>query len=117
MYERYATVKRVVDGDTLDLDIDMGLRIHAHERIRLNGIDTPETHRPKSDAERVHGHHAKAFVEAVAPVGTLVFIRTHKSGKYGRWLADVELVEATGPNVDLVELLKASGFEKRSDYQ
>ena len=47
-----AKVRRVVDGDTLDLDIDLGFHITLSERVRLMGIDTPET---RSRADRVVG--------------------------------------------------------------
>lgn len=39
MYEYHCTVERVVDGDTLDLNIDLGMHIHLHERVRLFGVD------------------------------------------------------------------------------
>ena len=56
-----ARVKRVVDGDTLDLDIDLGFHITLSERVRLMGVDTPET-RSRDLVEKADGLKAKEFV-------------------------------------------------------
>ena len=43
MFQYKAIITNVVDGDTFDMDIDLGFHIHIHERVRLLGIDTPES--------------------------------------------------------------------------
>lgn len=43
MYDYNATITNVVDGDTYDVNIDLGFHIHIHERIRILDLDTPET--------------------------------------------------------------------------
>jgi micrococcal nuclease len=48
MYEYNCEVKRVVDGDTVDVVIDLGFSIHYASRVRLYGIDTPESHEPET---------------------------------------------------------------------
>jgi len=111
MYEYKALVTRVVDGDTFDLVVDLGFEISFAMRVRLKGIDTPETWRPKTDAERVHGEAATKFVSLLIE-NQYVTIRSHKLGIYGRYEADVALLDGT----DLATLLKEEGFEKRSDY-
>jgi len=85
-----AVVRSIYDGDTLRLDIDLGFSIWMrNETIRLLDIDTPEI---RGD-ERADGLTAKAFVEAFCPPGSQVLIRTHKdrTGKYGRYLAEIWL--------------------------
>ena len=63
MYNYNATVIKVVDGDTFDLDIDLGLGVHRHERVRLNGVNTPETYGVKKESqEYADGMAAKRFV-------------------------------------------------------
>jgi micrococcal nuclease len=111
MYEYKARVTRVVDGDTYDVTVDLGFEINFTIRIRLNGIDTPETWRPRTEAERVHGESATRFVRLLIE-GQDVLIRSHKLGIYGRYAADVKLWDGS----DLTTLLKEKGFEKRSDY-
>jgi len=89
MYEYRAMLMRVVDGDTVDLSVDLGFRVYTKLRVRLTGIDTPEVR----GIERPEGLVAKAYVEAAlgknfaADFG--IVIRTNKTGKYGRWLADI----------------------------
>ena len=88
MYYYRATIVRWVDGDTVDLDIDLGMNVRVHERIRLLGVDTPETNRKASRSE---GLNSNARVDEPAPPGTIRYIRTHQDGKgkYGRYLATV----------------------------
>ena len=85
-----ALVVRVVDGDTFECLIDTGFDIKLREMVRLLGVDTPETYRPRNDAEAAHGQAATKFVKDWME-GQQVIIRTHynRQGKYGRVLADV----------------------------
>ena len=82
-----ARVKRVVDGDTLDLDIDLGFHITLSERVRLMGIDTPET-RSRDPIEKSSGLIAKDFVIDFVADGAVV-IKVHGFGKFGRPLVDL----------------------------
>ena len=87
MYEYNATIRRVVDGDTVDVTLDLGFDILYNSRIRLHGIDTPES-RTRDLEEKKYGLAAKAFVEAHLPVGSIRKLTTvkDKTGKYGRIL-------------------------------
>ena len=88
VYEYSCKIVRVVDGDTVDVDIDLGFGVWMHkERIRLHGIDTPES-RTRDLEEKKFGLLAKAQVEHFLPKGsiqTLVTVRD-KAGKFGRIL-------------------------------
>lgn len=91
-YEYRATVVRWIDGDTVDLNVDLGFHLTMAGRFRLDGIDTPERGR--------QGHlEAKARAEALAPVGSDVLVITEKGDKYGRWLA--VLCPPVGPPVNV----------------
>ncbi|WP_223479354.1 thermonuclease family protein [Oricola indica] len=87
-----AEVVRVVDGDTVDLDIDLGFYVWLRsQRIRMVGINAPE---PKGKTREV-GRAATEFLESLI-VGKTVIVRTYKArdgsdakGKYGRWLARI----------------------------
>ena len=90
MYEYKCKVLRVVDGDTVDVDIDLGFDMWIHnERVRLYGIDTPES-RTRDLEEKKAGLFAKDVVEHYLPVGSKQVLRTHKDkvGKYGRVLGE-----------------------------
>ncbi len=88
MFHYRATVLRVVDGDTVDLTVDLGFRLTMADRFRLFGIDTPELRTPTYDA----GHAACLWLENLITEEELV-IETHKPSrdKYGRWLATLFL--------------------------
>ena len=96
MYEYNAKVLRIVDGDTIDVDIDLGFGVWIHkERIRLEGIDTPES-RTRDLEEKKFGLLSKEYVRSLLPVGSIVKLvcKTYDSkGKFGRILGDIELKE------------------------
>ena len=112
MFTYRGWVTRVIDGDTFEANIDLGFRVQIRETFRVYDYDAPETWRPKSEAEREHGQQAKSRVEGLLEDHEVV-IRTHKTGKYGRWLAEVEMPGGQ----DLATLLKAEGLEKRETYE
>ena len=64
MYTYRAKLIRVIDGDTIDAIIDLGFDVWVKKRIRLNGIDAPET-RTKNLTEKEHGLKTKAFLEEI----------------------------------------------------
>lgn len=93
MYQYNAIVRKVVDGDTLEIDIDLGLSSWIHsEKIRLYGIDTPEVFGvKKGSSEWEKGNVASEFVKEHLKENDAVIIETikDKREKYGRYLAMV----------------------------
>ena len=78
MHEYNCKIRRVVDGDTVDVDIDLGFGIWIHnERVRLYGIDTPES-RTRDLEEKKAGLFAKKVVLHYLPEGSKQVLRTHK---------------------------------------
>lgn len=94
MYEyRVKKVLKVVDGDTIDVDIDLGFSISYTQRVRLAGIDTPES-RTTDKKEKALGLEAKDRLKKAIDAATNVVIKTEKpnsSEKYGRILGWVFL--------------------------
>lgn len=92
MYEYKAVITNVVDGDTFDMDIDLGFNIHIHERVRLLDIDTPE----KFGEKKKFGMIMKQYAE-YRFLGKEVVVRSEKSDaaadtdSFGRWLVSVEV--------------------------
>jgi micrococcal nuclease len=94
-----ATVVRWVDGDTADLDVDIGFKVGVKERFRLSGINTPEMRPKKADfaSEEARQDEIKLaqaaldYASKLAPEGSQVIVETFKDsqGKYGRWLAKI----------------------------
>lgn len=89
LYYYNATVDRVVDGDTIDVTIDLGFNIWVKERLRLYGLNTPET-RTKDLEEKERGLKAKKYVEhQVNSNGGQIQVLSLGKGKYGRVLAEI----------------------------
>ena len=90
MYEYKATIRRVVDGDTVDVTLDLGFNILYNSRIRLHGIDAPES-RTRDLEEKARGLAAKDRVKELCPVGSSVTLKTTKDGrgKFGRILGEI----------------------------
>ena len=93
MYEYQAVIKRVVDGDTVDIDIDLGFGVWLKdERVRIMGIDTPES-RTRDKVEKLFGLAAKKALKEILKKD--VILKTFKGrggedakGKFGRILGD-----------------------------
>ncbi|MGV3223404.1 thermonuclease family protein [Staphylococcus hyicus] len=81
LYIFKAKVLRVIDGDTLVIDLDMGFETHTIKRVRLLGVDTPERGEPGYNE-------AKAFTTQVV-LDNDVYVQTYQSDVFGRYLADV----------------------------
>ena len=95
MYEYKATIIKVVDGDTVDVDIDLGFDCWVrNQRIRLFGIDTPEC-RTRNKKEKAHGLLAKAYVQKALVVGEVYALRTKEKGKFGRYLGEIKVGRTT----------------------
>lgn len=107
-----AVVRHVVDGDTIDCLVDLGINIYAYEVIRLAGLNAPESNRAATMAA---GRAAKVYLEALLPPGTRVVLATKPApDSFGRYIATVTRAD---DGVDVNALLVASGHaERRADY-
>jgi micrococcal nuclease len=89
MYEyRVRKVNKIVDGDTIDVDIDLGFNVSFSHRVRLAGIDTPES-RTRDLAEKALGLESKKKLTALLAAAGDIIIKTEKpdsTEKYGRIL-------------------------------
>ena len=96
MYEYRVKIVRVVDGDTVDVDIDLGFGVWLKkQRIRLYGIDTPESRTRDLDEKR-YGLMAKKFLTEQIKDGAILKTRLDKKGKYGRILGEFLVLENEG---------------------
>ncbi len=103
-------VLKVIDGDTFDVMIDLGFDIHFKARVRLYGVNTPES-RTKDAAEKEMGLKAKSFTQDWLSNHSTVLIKTviDKNEKYGRVLAEIySSADVTSPttaclNKDIIE--------------
>ena len=103
MYEYKCKVKRVVDGDTMDVILDLGFDILHSVRVRLAGIDTPES-RTRDLDEKARGKLSKAYLKESIK-GKKIVLKTKikdSRGKFGRVIAEVwaEFEEGSMRNVN-----------------
>jgi len=114
MYQYSCIIDRVVDGDTVDVSVDLGFDMWKRNcRIRLSGIDAPES-RTTDLVEKQFGLLSKSFVESTLPVGsrqTLVTKAYDASGKYGRTLGTFIVFDATTDAwIELSDIMLRDGY-------
>ena len=103
-----AEVDRVVDGDTVDVLLDLSFGVYRKVRIRANGIDTPES-RTRNKAEKVLGLAAKKRMKVLC--GKEIYVESLNGGKldkYGRLLADMY---THGSRRDICKILSRRGMQ------
>jgi len=100
MFQYGATVGRIVDGDTLWLDVDLGFRTHVQIDVRLAHINTPEsinwTAKGLIDP-------AAVYVAKCLPPGAPVVVDILKQEKYGRWLAVIYFQPGVSDRLKILE--------------
>jgi micrococcal nuclease len=107
MYQYKCKIIKIIDGDTVDIDLDLGFKIIlANQRVRMAGVDTPES-RTKNLEEKVRGQLSKKKLAEKLPVGSWQIIETQKSGnnddKFGRILGVFILEDGTRVNDWLIQ--------------
>lgn len=108
-YTYRARIRKVVDGDTVDVDIDLGFNTWMmNQRLRLAGIDTPELR----GTEKTAGLEVKAYVQEVFNNYPKVIIETKKDSKgmYGRWIATIWYQQEDGTWINLNQSLLDQGM-------
>ena len=99
MYEYNCKVVKIVDGDTVDVDIDLGFGVQlTDERVRIMGIDTPES-RTSDEVEKVFGKSAKARLTSLLGETCVLKTQINKDGedmkgKFGRILGDFDVYDS-----------------------
>lgn len=90
-----AELERVVDGDTIDIRVDLGFRTYKKVRVRLEGVDTAETYGVKKGSDEYErGKEQTRFVENFLDVEgewPIRFESGEETGKYGRWMGDLSV--------------------------
>ena len=95
MFEYKCKVMRVVDGDTIDVNIDLGFQVWHKARVRLLGIDTPESRTRNLDEKKL-GLASKERLKEMLKGRDIVLKCSKDKGKFGRVLANVEAFSPAG---------------------
>ena len=111
MYTYKADVVKIIDGDTIDVNTHLGFNVILYkQRIRLMGIDTPES-RTRNLEEKERGLLSKAYVENKCPVGSTIMIESLDRGKFGRILGNIwEAGQDADPDTSINKRMIADGF-------
>lgn len=112
MFDYMVKVRRVVDGDTIDVSVDLGFDIWHNARVRMMGIDTPES-RTRNLEEKALGLASKARLKELLK-GKKVRLECSKEGKgkFGRILADVHTIDQEGNDINVNNQLIAEGHAR-----
>ena len=94
MYTYKIKLDRVIDGDTIDAEIDLGFDVSIKKRIRFMGINTPES-RTRDLEEKAKGLAAKDRLSNLLEGANTIELKSHGVGKYGRCLGEL--------NIDVVD--------------
>ena len=111
-YIRRARIVRLVDGDTVDVDLDLGMAITTRQRLRLFGINTPEVRGPEKVAGHAATQHLADLLVQFKHEGEWdIVVKTYKDrrGKFGRYLASLIGADQDGNPVDLNMKMVADG--------
>ena len=114
MYEYNAVLDRVVDGDTIDVTIDLGFKVWKKMRVRMEGINTPES-RTRNKDEKARGKLAAKFLSDAVSSGDVVLKTKLKDsrGKFGRVLATV-WVDGKNINQSMIDHYHAAEYYGQS---
>lgn len=99
MWEYRGKVAKVVDGDTVDVLVDLGFHVEIEVRVRLARIDAPEV--ATDDGKRV-----RDIVRGLLPLGADVNLKTSRGDRYGRWIGEI----ATRDGVNVSDALLANKY-------
>lgn len=108
MWEYRVKVLKIIDGDTIDVSVDLGFFTHRNIRVRMYGINTPET-RTRDLEEKKRGLAAKAVLTKLLNEADEVIMKSHGVGKFGRCLGEI-FIEKNGEKKNVGEHLIASGL-------
>ncbi len=111
MYEYNAKLTKIVDGDTIDVEIDLGFSIWHKARVRMVGINAPET-RTRDLEEKKLGLKAKARLKELLPKEIILKTQLDKKGKFGRVLGEI-FVNKTNINKQLLK----EGVVRKYDWR
>ena len=111
MFQYKAIITNVVDGDTFDMDIDLGFNIHIHERVRLLDIDTPEKFGKEKELGLIMKYYAiDRFLSKEVVIKSEKADSAANTDSFGRWLVRVDV-----DGDDICDIYNSLGVNKKCD--
>lgn len=109
MYTYNAIITNVIDGDTYDVNIDLGFHIHIHERIRVLNLDTPEKRGNEKELGLICTEYAKKnFLNKKIILCSKEEIKNPETDSFGRWLCHIKFTDGS----DIAGIFTALGCNK-----
>lgn len=112
LYKYKGTINRVVDGDTMDISVDLGFGITIDQRFRIKDFDAPETWRPRNELEKEHGKQATDRAKELLVDKTIYMESSKVPGIYGRYSASIWLDDGR----NFADVMISEGFQKKEKY-
>ena len=103
-------VLRVIDGDTLDVEIDVGFQIRMTQRLRLLGINTPELKRPTMTEGQAATDALKELLQVAVDSQGWHYIHTEQDDAFGRYLATIHISDTLTVNAEMIRTGHAVAF-------
>lgn len=116
MYEYKCKLERVIDGSTIDAEVDLGFNVFVKQRIRLYGIETPSIQGTTPD-EREQGVLARSRLIELLPKFFIVKTILNSRGKYGRVMGYIYVIDDAGIRTCINEVLVDEGIAKAYDLK
>lgn len=107
----HCKVVRVIDGDTFDIEFDLGFKIKTIWNTRLNGVDCPESYRPICRGEAKFASEANDFVKKIL-LDKEIIVTSYKIGVYSRYIVDIHYSDG-GNFVSLADVIKERCYTKQ----
>ena len=101
MWAYRAELVRVIDGDTVEVKIDLGFHVFTVQKLRLMGINAPEVRGASRPAGLEASHHLSVLIDQLAPIS--VMTKRDKQGKYGRYLAVLQGSDGCSINERMIQ--------------
>lgn len=113
-----AEIVRWLDGDTVEIRIDLGFKVGIHARVRLARIDAPEIKKYSgvTDEEKARGILLTETLNEKIPTGSRVYVSAVKKGKYGRYIVEIWDVDDEGFIYNLNDWLLNEGLVEGVSY-
>ena len=111
MFDYRCKVTRVVDGDTIDVNLDLGFNIWHQARVRMLGIDTPEK-RTRNKAEKILGLASTARLKELLKGNQIEIECSKEKGKFGRVLGIVWATDKAGDRINCNNQLIEEGHAR-----
>lgn len=111
MYDYKCKFKRLIDGDTYELDVDLGFYISLQVTIRLKDINTPEIYRPLNEPEEIHGNEVIRYLKNYIDFNKEYILKTEFDKSFDRWIGRVFLEE----EYEIANLIRDKKLERLED--